>query len=47
MYSDFQDGLPHREPPSLFSLALLEDGTTKDSKYPNLMSLEVRAQYGV
>jgi len=31
----------------MFSLALLEDGTTKDSKYPNLMSPEVRMEYGL
>lgn len=38
---------PDCEPPSLFSLALLEDGTTGDSKYPNLMSPEARVPYGI
>ena len=46
-HSDFQAGLPDYEPPSLLSLALLEDGTTGDSKYPNLMSPEARVPYGI
>ena len=46
-YSEFQAGLPDCEPPAMFSLALLEDVTTKDSKYPNLMSPEVRMEYGL
>jgi hypothetical protein len=46
-YSDFQTRLPDCEPPIVFSLATMEDGTTKDSKYPNLMLAEVRMQYGI
>jgi len=46
-YSDFQARLPGCEPPTLFSLGSLEDGTTEDSKYPNLMSPEVRVEYGL
>ena len=47
MYSDFQARVPDCEPPVIFSLAASEDGTTKDSKYPNLMLAEVRMQYGI
>ena len=46
-YSDFQARLPDREPPIISSLIMLEDGTTKDSKYPNLMLAEVRMQHGI
>lgn len=31
----------------MFSLGLFEDGTTEDSKYPNLMSPEARMEYGL
>ena len=47
MYYGFQAGLPDCEPPMIFSLATFEDGTTEDSKYPNLMSAEERVPYGV
>ena len=47
MYSDFQSGLPDCEPPMIVSLAMSEDGTTEDSKYPNLLPVEVRARYGI
>jgi hypothetical protein len=47
MYSDFQARLPGCEPPTIHSLAMLEDGTTEESKYPNLMSVEVRMMYGI
>ena len=47
MYSDFHRGLPEYEPPMIYSLATFEDGTTEESKYPNLMSHEVRMQFGI
>ena len=46
-YSDFQARVPECEPPIISSLVTLEDGTTEDSKYPNLLSVEVRMQYGI
>jgi len=46
-YSDFHAGLPDYEPPMLYSLALMEDGTSEESKYPNLMSPEVRMRFGI
>ena len=46
-YSDFQTKLPDCEPSLMFSLMLWEDGTTKESKYPNLMSVEARILHGV
>jgi len=47
MYSDFQAGLPECEPPIIHSLATLEDVVTEESKYPNLMSVQVRTMYGI
>ena len=47
MYSDFQARLPDCEPPTIHCLALSEDGVTEDSKYPSLMSAEVRTSYGI
>jgi len=47
MYIDFQSGLPDCEPPVIYSLATMEDGTTEESKYPNLMSAETRQKYGI
>ena len=47
MYSDFHEGLPDYGPPMIHSLAMMEDGTTEESKYPNLMSFEMRMQYGI
>jgi hypothetical protein len=48
-YSDYQTKIPGCEPPVIVSLALatLEDVSTKDSRYPDLVSLEVVTQYGV
>ena len=43
MFSDFQAKLLDCEPPSILTLILLEDDTTDNSKYPNLMSVEARA----
>ena len=47
MCSDFHEGLPGCEPPMIYSLAMMEDGTTEESKYPNLMLFEVRMQFGI
>ena len=47
MYSDFQAGLLNYEPPMIYSLALMEDGTTEASKYPNLMLAKTRMQFGI
>jgi len=47
MYSDFHTRLPGCEPPTLYSLATMEDRTSEESKYPSLMSLEVRMVFGV
>ena len=46
-YSDFQARLPDCRPSMLFALALSEDGTTEESRYPNLMLAEVRGRYGL
>jgi len=46
-FCDFQARLPDRGPPPLYALGMLEDGTTEDSKYPNLMSPEGREKYGI
>jgi hypothetical protein len=46
-YSDFQAKVPDCKPPIVHSLAALEDFTTEDSKYPNLMVPEVRMRYGM
>ena len=46
-YSDLQAKLPDCEPSLMFSLMLWEDGTTKESKYPNLISVEARILHGV
>ena len=46
-YADFRAGLPDCEPPMIISLARMEDVTTKESKYPNLMLLETRMLYGI
>ena len=46
-YSDFQTRVPDCEPPMIVSLSMLEDGTTKDSKYPNLIPAEARLPYGI
>jgi len=47
MHSDFQARLPGCEPPTVLSLAMLEDGTTKESKYPNLLPIGARILYGI
>ena len=46
-YSDFQTRLPNCDPPEIFSLAMSADGTTEDSKYPNLLLVEERLPYGM
>ena len=46
-YSDFHTRLPGYEPPMIYALATMEDGTTEESKYPNLMSPRVRMLYGI
>ena len=46
-YSDFQARLSDCDPPDILSLAMLVDGTTEDSKYPNLLLIEKRSSYGV
>jgi hypothetical protein len=46
-YADFRVGLPDFQPPILYSLATMEDGRTKESKYPSLMSLEARVEFGI
>jgi hypothetical protein len=43
----YKDKFPDCEPPLLSSLSLLEDGRTKDSKYPNLLSPQARADLGI
>ncbi|KAF9643913.1 hypothetical protein BDM02DRAFT_3132089 [Thelephora ganbajun] len=47
MYSDFHARLPDCEPPVIYSLALTLDGTTEESRYPNLMSAEERMRFGL
>jgi hypothetical protein len=39
--------VPKGEPPVLTSLALLEDGRSEGSKYPNLMVPAAREHYGI
>jgi hypothetical protein len=48
-YSDYQTKIPGCEPPIIVSLALatLEDVSTKDSRYADLVSLEVGTHYEV
>jgi hypothetical protein len=46
-YSLYKEKLPDCEPPLLSSLSLLEDGRTEDSKYPNLLSPQTRADLGI
>ena len=46
-YSDFQARLPGCEPPPMFALGLMVDGTTEDSKYPDFNSPQARAEYGL
>ena len=43
----FETALPDNEPPVIYSLATMEDGTTVGSKYPNLMSVEARVEFGI
>jgi hypothetical protein len=47
MNTAFSEGLPDCEPPTIYSLATMEDGRTRESKYPSLMSLEARVTYGI
>ncbi|KAF9654296.1 hypothetical protein BDM02DRAFT_3106606 [Thelephora ganbajun] len=46
-YTTYKDKIPDCEPPLLSSLALLEDGRTEDSKYPNLLYSQTRAELGI
>ena len=46
-YDDLQRRIPKFEAPVLTSLALLEDGRSKGSKYPNLMVPGARERYGI
>ncbi|KAF9783456.1 hypothetical protein BJ322DRAFT_153418 [Thelephora terrestris] len=46
-YADMERRLPKREPPILTSLALLEDGRSEGSRYPNLMNPANRKDYGM
>ena len=46
-YISYKEKLPDCEPPLLSSLSLLEDGRTEDSKYPNLLSPQARAELGI
>ena len=46
-YALYKDKFPDCEPPLLSSLSLLEDGRTEDSKYPNLLSPQARADLGI
>jgi len=45
--ADFERRIPACEPPMLISLALLEDGTSEGSEYPNLIVHEAREGYGI
>lgn len=47
MHADLSAGLPDYEPPMIYSLATMEDGRTRESKYPSLMSLEERVTFGI
>jgi len=46
-YTLYKEKLPDCEAPLLSSLSLLEDGRTEDSKYPNLLSPQARAEQGI
>lgn len=46
-YASYKEKIPDCEPPLLSSMCLLEDGRTEDSKYPNLLSPEARAELGI
>jgi len=46
VHADFQAGLQGCGPSELMSMALLIDGRTADSKYPNLMLHDGRKSYG-
>ena len=45
VYSDFAAKLPEARFPALFTRAMLEDGRTEGSQYPNLMIPRVWDQY--
>lgn len=47
MYADFHVGLPDCDPPIIYSLATMEDGRTRESRYPSLMSFETRDTFGI
>jgi len=44
---DFERRIPKCEPPILAALALLEDGRSEGSKYPNFMVPAARESYGI
>lgn len=46
-HSSYKEKFPDSEPPLLSSLSLLEDGRAEDSKYPNLLSPQARADLGI
>lgn len=46
-YADFQEKLPGYQPSLFASLALVEDGRTEDSVFPNLMLAAEREPYGL
>jgi len=46
-YVDIERRMPKREPPVLTSLAMLEDGRSEGSRYPNLMVPTARERYGL
>ena len=46
-HDDLQRRIPKFEAPVLTSLALLEDGRSEGSKYPNLMVPGARERYGI
>ena len=45
--ADLERKVPKNEPSVLTSLALLEDGRSEGSKYPNLMVPAAREHYGI
>ena len=45
--ADFERRISKCEPPILAALALLEDGRSEGSKYPNFMVLAARENYGI
>ena len=46
-YALYKEKLPDCEPPLLSSMSLLEGGRAEDSRYPNLLSSQARADLGI